>query len=315
VPVRLVLFQGLSEDRLDWKEQQHKQICKLLNVGHGDMQVLNGIHESRLIKLKGVFERDKHNLDEGMKRFFNRFEESTFEGSQAAAKKMKKYAKRQIKEVQNFLLYHSLYSLIRSSNSEMLSWPNSPFLVMLHFVDPNVLLAHEQSSFTPLHHLADLANPSEYSTHVNQLILAKQLIEHGANVNAEENQQGMTPLHKACSWYNVTNLDFVECLLEEGADPNARDYCGRTPLMCTTKLAPGAARFLLNWPTTYVNILFRSGESFLARVRFTITTFSDEQVARPDNPDKVQDQFLLRQWRNIEDMLVEMEAVDTNIGT
>jgi hypothetical protein len=32
--------------------------------------------------------------------------------------------------------------------------------------------------------MADLADPSNFSTHENQLILAKQLIEHGANGNA-----------------------------------------------------------------------------------------------------------------------------------
>jgi ankyrin repeat protein len=50
---------------------------------------------------------------------------------------------------------------------------------------------------------------------VNQLILAKQLVEHGANVNAVETH-GKTPLHRACYSGNVTNLDFVEYLLEEG---------------------------------------------------------------------------------------------------
>jgi hypothetical protein len=33
--------------------------------------------------------------------------------------------------------------------------------------------------------------------------------------------------------------------------------------------------------------------SFLARVRFTIASFSDEQELHPDYPDKVKDQFLL----------------------
>jgi hypothetical protein len=48
--------------------------------------------------------------------------------------------------------------------------------------------------------LGHLADPFDYSTHENQLILAKQLlIEHGANVNAIECPHGETPLHKACS--------------------------------------------------------------------------------------------------------------------
>jgi ankyrin repeat protein len=66
-------------------------------------------------------------------------------------------------------------------------------------------------------------------------------VEHGANVNAVENLQGMTPLHRACFSGNVTNLDFVEDLLEVGADPDARDHTGLAPLMYTTTDAPSAA--------------------------------------------------------------------------
>jgi hypothetical protein len=124
-----------------------------------------------------------------------------------------------------------MHILVRSSDLEMLSRPNSPLLVMLQFVDPSVLFEHEESRESPLHDLPDLADPFDYSTHENQLILAKQLIEHGANVNAVTIPHGKTPLHNACSWYNVTNLDFVELLLEAGADPNAQDHLGLTPLM------------------------------------------------------------------------------------
>jgi hypothetical protein len=82
--------------------------------------------------------------------------------------------------------------------------------------------------------------------------------------------------------------------------------------MCTTKLASGAAKFLLNWPTTDVNITTRSGASFLARVRNAVKHFSNSG-ARPANPDQVQHHFLLQQWREIEEMLVERGAHDTGI--
>jgi hypothetical protein len=110
----------------------------------------------------------------------------------------------------------------------------------------------------------------------------------------------------------VTNLDFVELLLEKGADPNALDYLAETPLMYTIPGAPGAAKFLLNWPTTDANITTRSGASFLAVVRSTITDFS-EAIAHPDYPEKVQHQFVLQQWRDIEEMLVERGCTDTGI--
>jgi hypothetical protein len=116
----------------------------------------------------------------------------------------------------------------------------------------------------------------------------------------------------ACFSGNVTNLDFVELLLEEGADPNAQDDQGLSPLMHTSPGAPGAAKFLLNWPTTDANITTRSRATFLAVVRSTIVGFSDK-VALPDNPDQVQHQFLLQQWRGIEEILVERGADDTGI--
>jgi hypothetical protein len=307
--------------RKDWKKQ-HKKICKLLNVGHGDMQVRNPIHTNRSNALKEEFERGERSLDENedCKRFFKLFQESTFEESRAAAQKMKKFAKRHTKYDQKGMLFHSLCVLARS-DSEMLSWPNSPLLVLLEFVDPNKLSGDEdtplkegEARITPLHHVADLADPCDYSTHENQLILAKQLIEHGASVNAVSNPQCETPLHDACYYGNVTNLDFVELLLEKGADPNVQDHKGMTPLMHTIPGAPGAAKFLLKWPTTDANITDRSGDSFLARVRSDIADFAD-YVALHDNPDRVQDQFLLQQWRKIEEMLVERGAVDIGITT
>jgi hypothetical protein len=294
--------------RIDWKKQ-HKKICKFLNVGHGDMQMRTEEHTSRQAALKEQFERV---LSEEAKQFFKLFEESTFEGSRAAAQKMNKYAKSQIKENQMYLVYHSLNVLVRSSNLEMLSWPNSPLLVMLQFVDPNELFGGEETSATLLRMLAQLLDPSEYSTHENQLILAKQLIEHGANVNALSRPQRETPLHMACYSGIVTNLDFIELLLYAGADPNAQDHMGRTPLMYTIASAPGAAKFLLNWPTTDANIATRDGVSFLTAVRSTITEISSHP-AHPDNHDKVHEEFLLKQWREIEEMLVERGTADTDI--
>jgi hypothetical protein len=200
--------------RIDWSKQ-HKKKCELLNVGHGGMQLWIDSHTSRQSNLKEAFEEGERSLSEDMKIFFKLFTESTFEGSQTKAQKMKKIAKRYIKHDQMSLLFHSLNFLVRSSNSEMLSWPNSPLLVMLQFVDPNVLIGDEDNRITLLHYVADLADPFDYSTHVNQVILAKGLVEHGANVNAISSPNGETPLHRACFSDFLFNLDFVERLLKK----------------------------------------------------------------------------------------------------
>jgi hypothetical protein len=263
------------------------------------MQVRTNLHMKRSMELKEEFERNKLILGEDGKRFFKLFTESTEDKSQAAARKMKKIAKRQTKHNQRLMLFHSLQFLLRS-DLKMLSWLNSPLLVMLQFVDPNVLLGDEETRFTPLHDLADLADPFDYSTHKNQVILAKQLIKHGANVNAVTSPDGKTPLQKACYSGNVTNLDFLKLLLKEGANPNSKDYLGQTPLMFSVPLAPDAAKFLLNWPTTDANITNRSGESFLVNVRSTIDLFSDRQL-------------LVQPWRDIEVLLVERGVTATEI--
>jgi hypothetical protein len=251
------------------------------------------------------------NEDKDRKQFFKLFQEPTFEGSRAAAGKMRKIAKRQIKHNQEFMLFYSLHHLIRSDKKK-LRWPSSPLLVLLQLVDPNVLsgdedaiLAERDTRATPLQELANLLDTVDYSTHEDQLILAKQLIEHGANVNAVSSPQRKTPLHNACDAGNVTNLDFVEFLLKEGADPNAQDDLGLTPLMCTTPSAPGVAKFLLNWSTTNVNTTSRCGASFLTRARSTIADLSS-QLSIPDNRNQVRYEFLLHQWRDIEEMSVEM---------
>jgi hypothetical protein len=49
MPVRPVLFQGLSEE--DWKK--HKQICKFLNVGNGAMQVRTDLHIEAIYEVEG----------------------------------------------------------------------------------------------------------------------------------------------------------------------------------------------------------------------------------------------------------------------
>jgi hypothetical protein len=118
----------------DWKE--HKKICMSLNVGEGAMQVGCPAHVQHCIELKGVYEQVERSLDEGGRRFFKLFAESTFEGSKAAARKMKKIAARHTKHNQKVLLFHTLYPLILTDCTD-----SEKLLVLLQFVDPSIMLS------------------------------------------------------------------------------------------------------------------------------------------------------------------------------
>jgi ankyrin repeat protein len=125
-------------------------------------------------------------------------------------------------------LFHSL-QILSQLPSKILKLPTSPLKIALQFVDASVKSSpgpnmDDGRGSTPLHYLAELSDPDQEHTLETQCILAKQLIEAGANVNAraQRNVYKITPLHNACRSDIPTNLDFIQLLLDHGADPNAK---------------------------------------------------------------------------------------------
>jgi hypothetical protein len=107
---------------------------------------------------------------------------------------------------------------------------------MLQFVDPNVLLGDQETRFTPLHDLAYLADPFDYSTHETDS--SKTAYQPWSQCQRCNEPTGRNTVAKGMPG-NVTNLDFLKLLLKR-CNPNSQDYLGQTPLMFSIPLAPDA---------------------------------------------------------------------------
>jgi ankyrin repeat protein len=279
------------------------------------MQVQHPEHKESSNVVDGLYEDAMISHRNGDSRiFFNLFLHSTREKSESAARKMEKIIGRQIPAMKFEFLLRSVCILIRG-DSEKLTWPNNPLLVALrHGVDPNLYIAPEGGQRdTLLHILSRNSHMDNIVTHRNQVILARQLVEHGANVNAASSFFDYTPLHNACQSGVTTNLEFIKFLLNNGADQNALSTSGKTPLLLTSTLAPAAAKFLIEWPGTDVNhVADSTGISSLALVRVCIT-FYTKALQRPNFSLGAEYRFIRKQWLEIDDMLMEMGAIDTGV--
>ncbi len=111
---------------------------------------------------------------------------------------------------------------------------------------------------TPLHNALCKAGRPHY------LYVIRVLVENGADVNAKTTPgvetggfmrdvrtKGETPLHRAAAYGDESTVKY---LLENGADPQARDTHGNSPLTWASEhLRPGAILKLLSFPPHHIS--------------------------------------------------------------
>jgi hypothetical protein len=301
--------------KADWKS--HKVICKKLNVGDAKQVVHDG-HQTRAERAKEQAKNALSNSGPRVRRFFDLFFESQGDTDHTdTVRKMKLILLKESRHNRQDILFRSLH-ILSQLPSEMLKLPTSPLKVALQSVNASVMSCpgpnmDDSRGATPLHCLAQLSDPSKEDTLENQCILAKQLLEAGANVNgrAQRCVNKITPLHNACWGGFCTNLDFIQLLLDHGANPNAKSSDFVTPLHYTYPNAPGAAKFLLTYSDkTDPDILTNDGRSFLAMVRSCIAERTSK-ARLPHNPHPEIMLFQVKQWEEVEKLLVKRGALDS----
>lgn len=128
-------------------------------------------------------------------------------------------------------------------------WKVCDFLIT-HGADVNAAVA--KTNECPLHNALCKANRPYY------FYVVKLLVEQGADVNAKTNPnmetgafmrdvrtKGETPLHRAAAYADATTIEF---LIRNGADKEARDIHGNSPLTWASEhLRPGTILSLLSF--------------------------------------------------------------------
>ena len=96
--------------------------------------------------------------------------------------------------------------------------------------------------------LDGLFHPLDYAAMNGRAKVADLLIAFGANIDAKDNLFGETPLHLAIfanTEVPVIHLEVARLLIDRGADVNAKDKNGQTPMDYVNRYVPNAGMLQL----------------------------------------------------------------------
>lgn len=96
--------------------------------------------------------------------------------------------------------------------------------------------------------LDGLFHPLDYAAMNGRAKVADLLIAYGANIDANDNFFGETPLHLAIfanTEVPVIHLEVARLLIDRGADVNAKDKYGQTPMDYVNRYVPNAGMLQL----------------------------------------------------------------------
>ena len=330
---RAVPYCSVGCQRKAWK--QHQKICSSLNVGKAQ-QIRHPDH-AKSQNLSAKLMAGLATFSTKSRQLFAIF--MSEDPSNATLAKMKTIAS-QIDLVERESLMFLSIGILLGIESKLIKRPTSPLLILLDsgvnsdLFDSGVgsdFLSHppntrepDENSITGLHFLTKFTESDE-SIFKRQVILAKQLIGAGADVNARASVSYYhnSPLHFACASSVVNNIDLVQLFLDSGSNPNQQNLFGETPLMYTMKMAMPVAKLLLTYDSKVpidVNVRTVNGSTFLGGLNDCI-----EQVQRQRNRAAVgifdpgdekgwtnvaQYDYLLQQTKEVQQLLIERNAID-----
>ena len=122
--------------------------------------------------------------------------------------------------IHRIVVFHSFIRCSFNIGLDRVAWNNQTSRIE-ETKDVNV---KDKNGLTPLHWTFKKIYTLNFAFKSIEVI--KLLIEHGANLNAQDNN-GNTPLYDAC-WYGY--LEIVQSLLNRGADVTMETAKGITPL-------------------------------------------------------------------------------------